>query len=105
MQEERNKHLVLEEIVESDNNAIGFMESIIEQSGIPTREVVQTYMIWIFKNEFGKEIREDPGWERSAQEYVNRKYAARFREVYDKRLHLYTIRDRLYGQPVTINPL
>lgn len=105
MQEERNKHIVLEDIAASDNNALGFMEAIIEHSGIPTREIVQTYMIWTFKYEFGKEINEDPLWERAAEEYVERKYAAKFADVYDKRLHLYTIRDRLYGNPVSIKPL
>ena len=84
----------LEQIVQDTDNAINFLEILIDSCGIKDRSIVQAYCIWKFKYELGIEIGRNPGIEYAGNEWVERKLASRFAQVYDERLDIHTIYQR-----------
>lgn len=74
-----DKHEVLEDIVKQCD-ALPFCEWLIEYSSIPKREIIQSYMVWKFKWNWGIKDSED-AWMRWAECGMAKKYA----ELYDGR--------------------
>jgi hypothetical protein len=91
------KHKLLEDILMDARRDPEFFEEVLEHSGITQRSLMQLYMMYKFKHDFGKEIGRDPRWEGATAEFIQRGHAEKFAQVYDGRLSVKTTYERLFG--------
>jgi hypothetical protein len=73
---------ILEQICEDARNDVDFFREVLLHSGMSDRNVMQMYMIYKFKWDYGKEIMMDPGWDMTITQWVDRGYAKKFADVY-----------------------
>jgi len=89
-----HKRQVLDEIVQQAGNPVDFLEGILEHSGIPERELVQTFCIYKFKYGLGIKYGKETTWEDGALEWASSACAKRFADEYSRRCSIHTIYER-----------
>ena len=86
-----NKHKLLEDILTDLHQQPEFFETMLEHSGVSSRNIMQMYMVYKFKWNWSKDIGHDLGLDGALNKWVTDGYATHFANQYKEDVTIWSM--------------